>query len=325
MAQPSVWQQPYGTGTVKLGGVTVDNPMRLEKTKALPSSGQPAAVSSPAAPIPTASSPMTRSGGQAALGGGGPSAADVAAQQQAQELAGLRNEIISRRERANSIFDALTGAVQALAQEKRGGLEQQYQQETGRALEDFTDKGDELQRVYAARGLADSSYRINAVDKASRDYQRSLQDLGSAREKGLSDVGSEASGSLARIGADRGAVNAQDLGEIGRKEDGTYDTNALRELRNQLDARIREAEVQQSQFGTAQGFRGRLDQIAPYNGIGDSLRSALATLIQSATPTVVKDRLASQLIANYAPSDSAAYQKFYEDQKKQTESPTNVA
>lgn len=263
-------------------------------------------------------------GGGARTGGGAAGGGAQTAAQQAQ-IGGLRNEIIARRERANSIFDALTGAVSALAQEKRGQLESQFQQEQTRATEDFTTKGDELSRIYAARGLGDSSYRVNALDKASQEYQRAIQDLGQQKQTGLAKVGSEAAGAQARIGADKGALGAIRLDEVGRKPDGTYDVNALVELRNNLDERIRNAEVQQTQFGTEAGFRGQLNQIAPYGGTVDALKSALTSLAQSAAPTVVKDRIATALIGNYAPQEGGVWQNFYDEESRKVASPTSVA
>lgn len=264
-----------------------------------------------------ANATLTPAGGQAGGAAAGPSAADIAAQQQAQEVAALRNDIIGRRQRANAIFDALTGAVNSLAQEKRGQLEAQFQQNSQRAQEDFITKGDELNSVYAARGLGDSSYRVNAANLASRDYQRTFQDLVGGRDAGLAKVGAEAVGTQAQIAADRNSVNSRNLNEIN-------DPNALRELRNQTEDRVNKADVQSAQFGTDAGFRGRLDQIAPYAGINDALKSALTGLIQSATPKPVKDKLAGALISNYAPGDAQIWQQFYDEQSRKVESPSNA-
>lgn len=264
-------------------------------------------------------------GGQAPGGGGGgygggPTAADIQAQKEAAEVAELKETIAARRAKANQIFSALTGAVQSLAQEKRGALEKQFATEQTQATEDFTVKGDELQRVYAGRGLGDSSYRINAVDRASQEYQRAIEDLGGQREAGLTKVGREAALANARIRADREALDAARL-----EGDEADDIGSLRELRDKLDARIREAEVQKVQFGTDKGFRGRLNKIAPYTGVGKNLKAALSSLINSAAPQVVKDRLASAIINNYAPEDSDVWQDYYDKESAKTESDTAVA
>lgn len=317
--QGSVWNPQGGavntlqaapSSGLRVQSAPTNSAQLLQPTTA-PAYGQ--RLSSPGAR--TSAGVVAPSGGQAA---GGASASDIAAQQQAAEVAGLRNEIISRRQRANSIFDALTGAVNALAQEKRGQLDAQFNQNTQRATEDYVTKGDELNNVYAARGLGDSSYRINAADLAGRDYQRTTQDLGSQHEQGLAQTGAEASGTQAQIGADRGSVNNINLDEL-------TDVTSLRDLRSQIDDRIRKAEVQQSQFGTDAGFRGKLDQIAPYNGSNDALKSALNGLIQSATPKPVKDKLANSIISTYAPGDAQIWQQYYDEKAKQAESPTNAA
>lgn len=259
------------------------------------------------------------SSGQAG-GGGGPSAADIANQQKAQQIAQLKETIQAKRARANQIFEALTGAVKNLAREKRGSLENQFQQEQTRATEDYTARGDELGRVYAARGLGDSSYRTNALDLASRDFERSIEDLGAQRRTGLAKVGSEAVNELAAIRADKGSIASyvKNIGELGN------DVGALRTLRNKIDDRIREAQVTKAKLGTQKGYTGRLAQIAPYEGTTSALSAALKSLVQSATPSVVKDRLAGALIANYDPSNSAEWRSFYSQEKEKVASPTST-
>lgn len=249
----------------------------------------------------------------AATGGGG-----IAQAQDTQQIAGLRNEIIARRDRANSIFDALTGAISALAQEKRGGLEQQFQQQQQQATEDFTNQSGQLARAYRGRGIGDSSFKVNALDAAGNQFQRAIQDLGSQRQSGLAKVGSESEVALARLGADRGSLAGINIDEVGRRDDGTVDITKLAELRDSLDDRIRQAQVQQTELGTESGFRGKLDQIAPYGGTTEALRGALNSLIQAAVPKAVKDRLASAIISNYAPTDAGVWQQYYEEQNRQT-------
>lgn len=274
---------------------------------------------------PAQSSITGGGGGGAGTGGGGATSGDIASAQNAQQVASLKNEIMSRRQRANSIFEALTGAVQALAQDKRGALEGQFAQEQGRATEDFTKEGDNLNWSYASRGLGDSSFRINAQEDASKMYSRAIQDLGTQRNTGLAKVGQEVAGRSARYSADRDSINSLNLDEIGRRDDGTIDSNALVDARNQLDNRIRELGVEQAEMGTEAGFRGKLDQVAPYTGVATQLKSALTSLVQSAAPKVVKDRLASAIISNYAPTDQATWEKFYQEAGSQVASPTSVA
>lgn len=258
------------------------------------------------------------SAGQTLSVGTGTGASASASGGDAAQLGSLRSEITARRERANSIFDALTGAVSALAQEKRNALESQFATEQGRAVGDYLENAGTLARTYRARGIGDSSYKINALDRASSLQARALEDLGSQRLSGLSKVGGEAVGAQAKINADRSSIAGINLDEVGRKDDGTYDTSKLIELRNDLDQRIRDAETQQAQFGKDAGFRGKLDQIAPYAGTTAALKGALQSLVQSATPPVVRDRIAAAIISNYAPQDASVWQNYYDQEKQKT-------
>lgn len=262
------------------------------------------------------------------------------ANQRAGEIGALKSEILARRQRANSIFDSLTAAVNSLTKEKRAALETQFADEQTRATENFTREGDQLQRTYAGRGLGDSSYKTEALDTAGKGYERAIKDLGTARQTGLAKVGSEAATNLAGINADRSSVNAANLDEIlnsvrvtgvdnlGLKSynlgELTDNVSTLRDLRNQIDDRIRKAEVQQAGFNTEQGFRGKLNQIAPYNGINQNLQSALSALVNSAAPKVVKDRLATAIINNYDPSNGQQWQNFYDTESEKLNTATST-
>jgi hypothetical protein len=304
---PSPWNLQGGTGGISLqGGTGVQqaSPIQVQGT------------------APTAPQVQGYTTGGTATGGAiasGPSAADIAAQQTAAQVSDLQSQIVARRQQANQIFDALTGAVNALAQAKRSDYETGYNQNVQRAGEDFTQQGDQLNNTYAARGLGDSSYRINAFDQAGQAYTRSLQDMGNTRNTDLANIGSTAASQQAAIGSDRASVNNTPISQIGVRADGSYDVTALQNARDQLDQRIQAATVQQAQLNTPQGYRGQLDQIAPNNQINSQLQSALGGLIKAAIPQNVKDKIASTLISNYAPDQSQLWEQYYQQQQTQQE------
>lgn len=308
---PDIWNQPLNASSLQGGSAT-----RLQNT----ASGQD--LQPTAQPIGTLGGGGGGGGGNAPPGGdnlGGGSLYTSPGAPVGGDIANLKEEIMSRRSRANSIFEALTDAVTSLAKERRGQIEGQYKEQSNRAVEDFTDKGDELRRVYAARGLADSSFRVMGEDRAGRDYSRALTDLGSQRSTGLAQVGQEAVGQRARIGADRESLNDFNLDEIGDDE------QALTSLRDTLDKRIREAQIKKAELNTAEGFRGKLDKIAPYTGVNKVLKASLSSLVGLATPKVVKDRIAGALIKNYASEDFDYWNEYYQDEDAKATSSTSVA
>lgn len=256
-----------------------------------------------------------QTGGGGYSGGGG---VDQGTAQQSAEAENLRSEIISRRDRANAIFDALTGAVSALAKAKRSELESQFTNEQQTATQDYSNQGEQLNRVYAARGLGDSSYRVNALDQAAQAFQAALSQLGQEKQSGLAEIGAQAQGQLGAIQADRGSIEDLRLGELGD------DVGSLRELRNSLDDRIRQAEVQQGTLNTPEGFRGRLAKIAPSGGASNALKAALDSLVNSATPKKVKDTLAQSIIANYDPDNGQFWKNYYDTEAQKTQTATAV-
>lgn len=266
------------------------------------------AARSISAPFQPTATPETDMAGGGGFGGGGGTAAV-----RSGEVDNLKNEIIARRDRANAIFDALTGAVSALAAAKRQEFETQFGEEQQRATDEFGEQSKTLSRTYRGRGLGDSSYRINALEGAGKAFQGALTQLGRQRTAGLGEIGATAAGQLASLNADRGSLGDLRLDEYGD------DVGALRSLRNSIDERIRNAEVSGAQLQTPQGFAGRLNQIAPYGGTTNALKGALDSLIKSATPRAVKDTLVQAVIGNYDPDNAAFWQNYYEKEARKTE------
>lgn len=296
-------------GSYYAGGLTYNNGGQMAPRISPP----------PAPPVPGSGQTLGASTGG---GGGGDSEAQLEAQRKAEEAArvqGLRDEITARRQRANSIFETLTAAVQNLAKDKRAEFEKSFADQQKSATDTFEQESGLIANRYRGRGLGDSTYKTYALEDAGESYENTVTQLGRERKAGLADIGAATDEQLARIGADRQATSYDNLLEVGRREDGTFDPAELIKLRAKIDERIRDAEVQQAQVKTSGGFRGSLNQIAPYSGAVDTLKASLSQLARSAAPKQVKDRIAQTLIGNYAPQDGNTWTKFYSDEEKKTQ------
>lgn len=261
--------------------------------------------------------PAPSSGGQPYGGGGGYGAPAGPSQEQldAERAGELRKVIGAKRNRLNQLFDALIDDVDRVTTARRGELQKSYDQELTNSREGFTQKSDELVKTFAGRGLADSSYRIEGEANAATQFKRALDELGRQNQSALGELGQSAAEKRAAIGADRSSLAQINLDEL------KDDVSGLTQARNQISKMIIEAQRQRSSLDTPGGYRGTLNKISPAKGQAQALRAQLDALIQSNTPQVVKDAIASGLIGNYGGVDTDVWNQYYQNAQQQAPAP----
>jgi hypothetical protein len=248
-------------------------------------------------------------------GEGGGGAAPSQEQLDAQRAGELRKVIGAKRNRLNQLFDTLLDDVDRVTTARRGELQKSYDQELTNSREGFTQKSDELVKTFAGRGLADSSYRIEGEANAATQFKRALDELGRQNQSALGELGQSAAEKRAAIGADRSSLAQINLDEL------KDDVSGLTQARNQITKMIIEAQRQRSSLDTPGGYRGTLNKISPAKGQAQALRAQLDALIQSNTPQVVKDAIASGLIGNYGGVDTDVWNQYYQNAQQQAPAP----
>lgn len=270
-------------------------------------SSSPQTASRPSASIKSGGSPQYESSG--AVSGGGSRGSSRVANPVVAESDGLRNEIASRRSRANAIFSALTNAVQDIANERVAETEADYGRQVSTITSNQEQTNNDLTAAYGGRGLKDSSYRINAVDKSAAEAQGGIEELGRARSGALAKIGEYLSSAKAKLRGSEQSVNAINLDEIGN------DPDALKTVRDRLDDRLRELDIEQASTRTDQGFMGTLNSSVPQLGnVSGAVKNALDGLLKSALPQTVKASIASGLIGNLDPDNKLKWEEYYRQQ-----------
>ena len=249
-------------------------------------------------------------------GGGGISAAQRAEAENAARAKELRSVINNKRARLNKLFDTLTEDVSALVGARRGELEDSFRRETRDAREGFQSKSEELDRVFAGRGLTDSSYRIEGQADAAQQFRRALNELGRQRQSSLAELGKSASEKQAAIRADRQSLATINLNEL------KDDVAGLTSARNKIQKMIIEARKQRGSLKTPGGFRKTLNKIRGPQGQAGALGKQLDALIASNTPKVVKDAIAEGLIGNFGGVDQGLWREYYQNKVQENTSPT---
>lgn len=243
----------------------------------------------------------TTSGGG---GGGGLSQAQIYAQQQAAERArqeaadnarraelrgGIRNLISSM----SGVYDLLHGDINSAAAEQRQGLQDKYNKETGSLTDQFNQEMPVIGRGWAARGAYDSSYRTGAEGVATDAYSKQIQSLGDEKTASEGKIGQWAAQQRANIEADRGGVSA-----VGAQIDAENDINVLTQLKNQIDAKLRDNQAKRADYTTQGAARQALVAAAPTTDNSGALGKVLVQIIQGQAPRALKIATAKEVIGS---------------------------
>lgn len=202
------------------------------------------------------------------------------------QLAAARNEIAASIERANKIYELLGGDVKQLVQGQRGDLEESYQKELDSLIRAQADDALALDAAYGARGLTDSSYRINAQDRNSRAYSDERGSLADEVQGQRAGLGRYLETNLAKFDAGRDYISSAT-----KNLDQVNDLESLMTLQNDLNARIASLREERSGLRTEGEFTKALDKYAPTTGRAQALRGRINTIANSPAPPAEKRRI----------------------------------
>jgi len=230
----------------------------------------------------------------------GPTQAQIEAQQRAQQEAadnakrtelrgGIRNLISS----ISGVYDLLHGDVNSAAKEQREALQDKYNKETGSLTDQFNQEMPTIGRGWAARGAYDSSYRTGAEGVATDAYGKQIQSLGDEKVASEGKIGQWAAQQRAAIENDRGGVSA-----VGAQIDAENDINVLTQLKNQIDAKLRDNQAKRADYTTQGAARQALVAAAPTTDNSGALGKVLGQIIQGQAPRALKIATAKEVIGS---------------------------
>jgi hypothetical protein len=172
-------------------------------------------------------------------------------------------------------------------------LQDKYNKETGSLTDQFNQEMPVIGRGWAARGAYDSSYRTGAEGVATDAYGKQIQSLGDEKIASEGKIGQWAAQQRANIEADRGGVSA-----VGAQIDAENDINVLTQLKNQIDAKLRDNQAKRADY-TAQGAaRQALVATAPTTDNSGALGKVLVQIIQGQAPRALKIATAKEVIGS---------------------------
>jgi len=226
-------------------------------------------------------------------GGYDPAAAQAAAAaaKKAAELNAARSAVTSLVGNIRRVYDALYGDIGVAARDQQQQLSKRYATETQGVTDQFNSAFPQIGSGYASRGAYDSSYRINAEDSATQGFKNSVNQLETARQGDEAKIGRFLTEKRASIRAEQGGLNS-----IRREIDSAEDVNELKQLRNQLDTKLRTIRSQRAGYKGQGEYIQNLNKSLTPNARFTGIRNNLANIVGSQVPTAVKRAIAEQVI-----------------------------
>lgn len=249
---------------------------------------------------------------------------DAAAAQRAADLAeanALRGTFTSLFSQINDIYDSIYGRIGTVGAEKAGQVQERYGKETGALAEQFTKEFPRIGNAYAARNAGDSSYRYDAEQLATGQYDRVVGDLATQRDSDLATAGQYVANEQGAITADKGKLTNIAIA-IAESED-PAELRALqteyRNLKVDLEQRDATTQSQASLTNTANQLVDTRDRTA-------SLQAGLTSIITGAAPNALKQQVAMGMIeqSGLSPADQERMIQWFGGQLAPEEEQTPV-
>lgn len=192
------------------------------------------------------------------------------------------------------IYDQLYSAINSGVGEAGTRLQDRYTKETGALGDTFNQELPKIGMGYAARGLYDSSYRLDGENQATKGFQDQITGLGDQLKLDKETIGGEALKQQSKYQLEQSGVN----GILARLNEVT-DLGELQQLRNELDAKQRTLESEKSTFATADARRGAFEKVVNTSTDRSAgLISTLQNIIKGSAPRQLKVQTAQAIIVN---------------------------
>ena len=219
----------------------------------------------------------------------------------------LKSSIQSRIAALQQAYQSQQDATQPLIQQKMDSLNQNYDTQQKSLNNSLGTTTNQLQAMYGARGLQDSSFNGNALQNAGDTYNNSLTALNQDKASNIAGLGQYAQN--AQTGAQ--SASAQYASYLPHLD--SYSATDLQTLDNQLASQLPVVQQQLSGMGTQQQFTNDLNKFVPAQSDGNAkLAQQLQTLASSSAPLFAKNQIAQGVIKSSQLTDPSA-QAYYSD------------
>jgi hypothetical protein len=227
-----------------------------------------------------------------------PSAAEIQAQKDEAEKTGIRGHITNLVGSLDGIYKSIYGGIDKGGTEAATRLQDRYAKETGALTDTFNQELPKIGNSYAARGLYDSSYRMNGEEAAASGFNKQVGDLGDQLKLDQQTIGNQTAQNKAKYTADQEGYQAL-LTRLAT----VTDLTELRSLQNEIEAAQRTLTADNVKFQDAEQNKASYEKIAPTGDRSGTLTTTLSNVINSNAPRQLKIKTAETIIGSSGLSD----------------------
>ena len=221
----------------------------------------------------------------------GPSPEQMAAQQQAAQVANIKKNIQNLVGNAMGVYESLYGNLGQAAASQKKQLEQQFGQQESELQQQFSQELPRIGTAYAGRGAYDSSWRINAEQAARDQMLNQLQGLGREREAQMGTLGRSVSEQEAQFKMGQDALT-RSLDELSA----TSDVERLGALQSDIQRRISELQASRAGLQSQEAFVNRFQQIGGPSSRAGQVKAVIDNILGGAANPQLKQSVASGFI-----------------------------
>lgn len=230
-------------------------------------------------------------------GSGGTSGIDVA------QINAKRGQIRSIIDQIRGVYNDLYGDLEVVGADRSRAVNERFNKENTALVDEFNAEFPKIGNAFAARNASDSSYRIDRENQAIDDFGNLQSDVARARDEGLQEVGGFIASEQATINADR-----TNLDNIVKAISESTNEAELLAIQQQLADKVNTLRASRAGLQSRDALQSRANATLDLTDRTTGLRQTLNNIISGAAPTVLKMRVAQQVLSNsgLAPNDQQA-------------------
>lgn len=199
-------------------------------------------------------------------------------------LTGIINNI-------KGVYDAIYGDIDVVGADKSRAVTNRYNKENTALVDQFATEFPQIGNAYSARNTYDSSYRQDAEQGATKQFNNMQDTLALGRDEDLAKVGQYVATQRAGVAADKSA-----LSQMEQLIAASEDPAELQQLQQTLNQKIAEVTASRAGLRSQDSYRAEADALVSTADRTQGLKQNLSNIIAGAAPAPLKRSVAMKLI-----------------------------
>jgi vacuolar-type H+-ATPase subunit I/STV1 len=215
----------------------------------------------------------------------------------------LRGDIGGIINNIKGTYDSIFGTAQNTANEQNQTLTQNYAKTIGNINDQASEGQQSTGNAYASRGIQDSSFYGNAVDKIKKEATKQIGSAGDELKNNQASLG----GFVSQQEATRNAQK-QGLDSILNHISQSNDPNELTSLRNTLTTRLADLQSSAADVQSNKQYLSKLTSVSPVSERLSALNNVIGNIVNGAASSGLKQAIGMSFIQNSGLDDATQQQ-----------------